>query len=96
MKLARAMEENTRQFSALKRCAVLGYVEAEEKNELMNICSLMISKPGGSTQAEVTKMRLPMFIMHIQKFCEEGNKERLFEDNLAYEYDPQSALSLYK
>ena len=92
--LTQAMEENKRQFSALKRCAVLGYVEAKEKNELMNICSLMISKPGGSTQAEVTKMRLPMFIMHIQKICEEGNKERLFEDNLAYDYDPHQSLTV--
>lgn len=92
-KLTQRLQENL-ECTALRRCAILGYMEAVEKNELMNICSLMISKPGGATQAEVTKLRLPMFLMHIQKICEEGNKEKLLEDNLAYEYDPEKPLPL--
>lgn len=81
--------ENT----ALKRCLVLGFLEAQDKNELMNICSLMIGKPGGSTVGEVSKLRLPMFIMHIQKICELGNLEKLLEDRLAYEYNPHELLT---
>jgi processive 1,2-diacylglycerol beta-glucosyltransferase len=82
--------ENT----ALKRCAILGYIEAADKNELLNICSLIISKPGGSTQAEVTEVQLPMLIMHIHRFWENGNKEKLLEDHLAYEYNPYQPLTI--
>lgn len=77
----------------LPRHAILGYLSASEKNELMHICSLMLSKPGGATVAELIKVQLPMLIMHIQKFCEEGNKQRLFEAGLAYVYDPDQPLS---
>lgn len=79
--------------SALTRCKILGWMEAEEKNELMNICSLMIGKPGGATQAELTCLQLPLFIMHIHQHCEEGNQEKLFKSRLAYAYDPTKPLS---
>ncbi len=79
--------------SALDRCEILGWVEAKDKNELMNICSLMIGKPGGATQAELTCLQLPLFIMHIHEHCEEGNREKLFKSNLAYQYDPTKPLS---
>lgn len=84
--------KNLSQNSVLKRCSILSYLEAAEKNELLNICSLMIAKPGGSTQAEITEIGIPMFLMHIHQFCEEGNREKLLANDLAYEYDAQLPL----
>lgn len=74
--------------TALKDCQVLGFISASEKNELLNISSLMLGKPGGSTQAENTVTKTPMLIMQCQEFCELGNKEKLIHDFLGYEYIP--------
>lgn len=83
---------NKTKRTALDRCEILGWIEAEDKNELMNICSLMIGKPGGATQAELTCLKLPLFIMDVHEHCEKGNREKLFKSNLAYQYDPMQSL----
>ena len=38
-------------------------------------------------------MQLPLFIMHIQMLCEQGNRDKLLEDHLAYEHDPSQPLT---
>lgn len=86
-RLQQTIASNNVRGSALERCEILGWVDAKDKNELMNICSLMIGKPGGATQAELSCLKLPLFIMDIHEHCEEGNKEKLLKSNLAYEYD---------
>ncbi len=90
--LQKNLESPLCEDSPLRRCSILGFVEASDKNELMNICQLMIGKPGGSTLAEVSKLELPMFVMHIQKICELGNLEKLLEGCLAYQYDRNAPL----
>lgn len=92
-KLQQLIASNKISESALVRCEILGWMEAKDKNELMNICSLMIGKPGGATQAELTCLRLPLFIMDINEHCEEGNREKLLKSHLAYEYDPTKLLT---
>jgi hypothetical protein len=73
-------------------CHVLGWIEAEEKSDLMTICDLMLGKPGGSSQAELQAMCMPLLVVHLHRLWEQGNKEELERVGLSYDRDPSQPL----
>lgn len=79
--------------SALSSCTICGFLSSQEMSELMNISSLMCSKPGGSTVGECIEIGLPIFIMHSHHLWEGGNARQLRKLGLSYVYSPDLPFS---
>jgi UDP-N-acetylglucosamine:LPS N-acetylglucosamine transferase len=58
----------------------------------MTICDLMLGKPGGSSQAELQAMCMPLLVVHLHRLWEQGNKEELERVGLSYDRDPSQPL----
>ncbi|MCE5294875.1 MAG: hypothetical protein LLF94_09740 [Chlamydiales bacterium] len=76
----------------LKRMQICGFISHQEMSELMNICSLKCSKPGGGAAAQCRAMNVPLFSMYAHKLWENGNERELSDAGLNYPYDPGQEL----
>ncbi|MBS0635817.1 MAG: hypothetical protein JSR37_10180 [Verrucomicrobia bacterium] len=65
----------------------------QEMGELMNIASLILSKPGGGQAAQCRAMGVPMFVMHPHSLWESGNERELDSVGLVSYYDAERPLS---
>lgn len=70
---------------------VYGLLTPDEMNEVMNICSLGISKAGGATVVESLMTRCPLILMHSYPW-EEVNAAYLVNSGLAVHFDPSKEL----
>lgn len=75
-----------------KRVLIFGYVN--NINELMDISSIIITKPGGITTAEALAKRLPMIIIKPIPGQEENNTLYLTRNNAAVKVDNIRDLNL--
>lgn len=78
--------------TALKRMQVCGFISHQDMADLMNICSIKCSKPGGGAAAQCREMNVPLFNMHAHKLWESGNERELINAGLNYTYDPNQDL----
>lgn len=78
--------------TALARRQITGHISHQEMAEVMNICSLMLSKPGGGQAAQCQAMSVPMFVMFAHKLWESGNEEELDKLHLIYRYTQDEPL----
>lgn len=78
--------------SALKSCLIHGLASGKEMNELLNINSMLIGKPGGSQVEECIKARIPMMVVFSHEYWESGGQARL--ERLGYSLDYNSEESL--
>ncbi|MDP6685597.1 MAG: glycosyltransferase [Candidatus Omnitrophota bacterium] len=78
-KLKRKLEKKKARYK--KRLSVLGHVE--NVNELMEIASIVVTKPGGLTTAEALAKDLPMIIVHPIPGQELKNTEFLLNKGVA-------------
>ena len=62
-------------------------------SNVMNISSLMLSKPGGGASAQSHMMGVPMLIPFAHSLWEGGNQHELEKANLALSYDADTPLS---
>ncbi len=76
----------------LSRFSITGQISHQEMSEVMNICSLKLSKPGGGASAQCRAMGVPMFVMHAHSLWESGNQRELESANLLFCYDPKLPL----
>ncbi|MCE5318632.1 MAG: hypothetical protein LLG04_14870 [Parachlamydia sp.] len=82
-----------RSKSALKSCLTTGFISGDEMNELLNIGTLLVGKPGGSQIEECIKTRIPMMVMFRHDYWESGNHARLEKAGYALSYDPKESLA---
>lgn len=71
------------QNSALARSTIHGLASSTEINELLNLATIQIAKPGGSTVGDVLKVGTPLFIIG-QLPWEVVNGDELRDYQLAY------------
>lgn len=91
---------NRRLYKSLKRrvkkykknILLFGYVD--NIHELMSICDIIITKPGGITTAEALAKRLPMVIINPIPGQEASNTEYLTEKQAAIKLDEAQDLSV--
>ena len=72
---------------------IFGFVD--NVNELMEICELIITKPGGITTAEALVKKLPMIIINPIPGQEAKNSEYLLSQNVAVEASDANDVMLY-
>lgn len=78
--------------TALKRMQICGFISHQEMADLMNICSIKCSKPGGAAAAQCRVMNVPLFSMYAHTLWESGNERELVSAGLNYTYDPNQYL----
>ncbi len=66
----------------LTHITVLGHIPHKEMAELMNIASLVVSKPGGGQTVQCLTMGKPMAIPFAHKLWEGGNQHELEQNSL--------------
>ncbi len=71
--------------SIKRKTVVLGFVD--NINELMSVCDLVVSKPGGITTSEALSMGLPMAIINPIPGQEASNTEYLLRQKAAIKID---------
>ncbi|MEX2305767.1 MAG: glycosyltransferase, partial [Waddliaceae bacterium] len=71
---------------------VCGILTPDEVNEVMNICSIGISKAGGATVSEAIASKTPLLLMDSFPW-EEANAQHLVELGLAVRFNPKHSLS---
>lgn len=89
-KLFNSLARKTRKSS--NKFRILGYVD--NVNELMDISTLIITKPGGITTAEALAKNLPMIIISPIPGQEEKNTEYLTKIGAAIRVDDLEAIDL--
>lgn len=79
--------------SALKACAILGFLSGSEMNELLNISLILQGKPGGSQKEECLKIGIPLMTIFIHEYWESGNQAKLEREGFALSYDSQKSIA---
>lgn len=79
--------------SALSEAEAHGHIAHQSVSELMNISSLMISKPGGATIAECEVMGLPLLSLFAHSLWEAPNENHIVKIGLGHRYDASKPLS---
>lgn len=95
-KMKESFEHIVKEFCAEDTVRVLGFTD--KVPELMNICSLVVSKPGGLTTTESLASELPMLIINPIPGQEEQNAEFLESHGVGIWIkstdDPENIISL--
>lgn len=75
-----------------KQCSILGLLTGGEMSELLNICSLVLGKPGGSQKEECLTLGIPMMILFCHENWESENQRELEHYGYALSYNPQEPI----
>jgi UDP-N-acetylglucosamine:LPS N-acetylglucosamine transferase len=65
--------------TALAKSEIHGCINHQDVSELMNLGSLMISKPGGATVAECQAMGLPLLMLFSHSLWEPANERQIIK-----------------
>ncbi len=84
---------NTLLAKANAQMTVVGNISHQEMSEVMNICSLLFSKPGGGAAAQCRAMGVPLFTNFAHDLWESGNRDELEQANLFHRFTPKKPMS---
>lgn len=78
---------------ALGQFHILGLASGETMNELLNISSLVIGKPGGSQKEECLKLGVPLMVVFMHDLWESGNFAKLEREGYLVPYDKEKGIA---
>jgi processive 1,2-diacylglycerol beta-glucosyltransferase len=79
--------------TALSDVQILGCLSLKEMGEIMNISSLMLGKPGGSTVAECRAVGIGLLMMYAHDLWEAANARQLSKEGLLQRRDETIVLA---